>query len=168
MQTSQIKTKRWSKKDCTPSPYQREAACPIQDPVEWIAMYGLEFAKYFSALIEAKQEGWKFPKPTTSRISYRQKQIMARLESAAESGNELDFLAALKELDLDSKTAADFVKVIRLARKAGAYLAAREISIEGLHRFPDNLDIQKRAKALAPPKVISRNLPPEPTLEANR
>lgn len=81
--------------------------------------------------------------------------IVARLEALAETDDEISFLDLLGELDYEWLSAADFVRVMKAALKAGAYPAARAISVEASNRYPAHTEIHKYASALAPPKVIS-------------
>ncbi len=94
--------------------------------------------------------------------------IMARLEDAASAGNERDFLEALKEVEWRNRTPGDFTRAIQLAFKVGAHLAAGQLSVEGAKYHPDDPEIQKYARVLAPPKVVSRRLPPNVSRKANR
>ena len=100
--------------------------------------------------------------------SNRQEGIEARLESAAEAGDEGAFLNILNELDWQNRPVEDFLQIISLALKSGAYLAARRISEKGIQCFPNNLEMQKYARILAPPQVKATNLPPDPGIKANR
>lgn len=63
---------------------------------------------------------------------------------------------------------ADFVRAVHLALKAGAYLAACRISAEGAKHHPEDSEVQKQARVLAPPTVISGRIPPDPARKANR
>jgi hypothetical protein len=56
---------------------------------------------------------------------------------------------------------------MRLALKAGAHLTAREISVQAQRRYPADSELQKYARILAPPKLISSGLPSHPDIEAN-
>jgi hypothetical protein len=52
--------------------------------------------------------------------------------------------------------------------EAGAYLAARRIAALGTDRYPGDLELEKYARALAPPRVISGALPPDGSVAANQ
>lgn len=97
-----------------------------------------------------------------------QERAMARLEDAANAKDEHAFLEALKEVEWRNRPPADFTRAAQWALKAGAYKAAYQISAEGAKHHPDNLEVQKYARVLAPPKVVSGKEPPDPTLKANR
>ena len=45
---------------------------------------------------------------------------------------------------------------------------ARELSAEGVRRYPHNSELQKYARALAPPKVVRSDLAPTLSIRANR
>ncbi len=106
--------------------------------------------------------------PFLSVLSESQREsVIARLEDAAETGDEIAFLSAVKELEGEELSAADFIRVIRLAHAAGAYLAAREFSARGASIHSSDSELQKCARVLAPPKVIGRGLPARPDIKAN-
>ncbi len=92
---------------------------------------------------------------------------MARLEDAAEAGDERAFLLALKEIENEELSVADFIRIIRWALRAGAYKAAYEVSARGASLYPADSELQKHARVLAPPKLISSSLPPDPDIEVN-
>ncbi|MGH9855378.1 MAG: hypothetical protein ACREBD_36550 [Blastocatellia bacterium] len=92
---------------------------------------------------------------------------MNRMEDAAEAGNGYAFLSAYKELEDEELPPADYIRIIRLALKAGAHLAAREISAQAIRRHPSDSEIQKYARLLAPPKLVRRSLQTHPYIEAN-
>jgi hypothetical protein len=94
-------------------------------------------------------------------------ETMARLENAAKAGDERAFLLALKEIEYEELSVADFIRIIRGALKAGAYKAAYEVSARGATLYPADSELQKHARVLAPPKLISSSLPPDPDVEAN-
>jgi len=94
--------------------------------------------------------------------------LIALLERAAESGDESVFLGIEKAIDWSARLPEDFIRGINLALKAGAFLLARELSAKGAKRYPDHLELQKAARVLAPPKVIRSDLPPTPSVKANR
>jgi hypothetical protein len=93
---------------------------------------------------------------------------MARLEDAASTGEKREFLEALNEIEWQDRTPEDFLRAIQLAFKVGAHLAARQLSVEGTKHYPADPEIRKYARVLAPPKVVSRKVPPDPTRRANR
>jgi hypothetical protein len=93
---------------------------------------------------------------------------LSGLRAAADTGDEQSFLAALGTVEWAEMIAVDFLLATRLALKAGAYLAARMISARGLERYPEDSELQKFARALAPPRVISAAVPPDPAVAANQ
>lgn len=94
--------------------------------------------------------------------------LLAFLEEVAEAEDEAAFLFIGKAIDWSGRTAEEFVRGIKLALKAGALLFARELSSEGVKRYPDHRELQKSARVLAQPKVIRSDLPPVPSVKANR
>lgn len=77
--------------------------------------------------------------------------VIARLEEAAEAGNPDDFVTALRDLEDEDLSAAEFVHLIKLALEAGAYSAARQLSSRGASLHPSDAELQKCARVLAPP-----------------
>lgn len=82
-------------------------------------------------------------------------QVVTRLKEAAKAKDRRTFLETLNEVDQRDWSAEDFVDTVRLALEAGAYLAARQISEEGANYYPNNSELQKYARALSPPRVVS-------------
>ena len=93
---------------------------------------------------------------------------MALLEEVAEAEEEAALLSIGKAVDWSERSAEDFVLGIKLALKAGVFLLARELASEGAKRHPEHEELQKSARVLAPPKVIRSDLPPAPSVKANR
>lgn len=92
---------------------------------------------------------------------------MAILEAAAELKDERAFLSAKKSINWRERPPEDFIRAVHLALAAGAHLAARHLASQGAQQYPSHAELQKYARVLAPPKLIRRNLPPDPTLGAN-
>ena len=70
--------------------------------------------------------------------------------------------------DLSPRSPEDFINGIEEAFRTGAFALARDLSVEGAARYPDHSDLQQYARVLAPPKVVKSNLPPNPSVRANR
>lgn len=84
-----------------------------------------------------------------------QERAMAHLEGTAKAGDERAFLDALKSITWQNRAPADLMRAVKLALEAGAHLAARQLAIEGAERYPNDPQVQKYARLLAPPKVVS-------------
>ena len=93
---------------------------------------------------------------------------MLQLKTAAETGDERAFRVVQKTIDWQRWSPEDFLRAIQLALQAGAHLAARQISVEGVAEYPEHGELQKYARILAPPKVTRSDEPPNPTLKTNR
>lgn len=102
------------------------------------------------------------------RMRHRQSAVFNELEQIAQTGNELRFVKALEMMDWNDRPALDFAKGIRLALRAGAHLAARQISEKAVRAHPSNPELLRFVRALAPPRVISSTLPSDETGNANR
>lgn len=93
---------------------------------------------------------------------------MVGLEKSAEAGNEQAFIEAAQAISWQTRPPGDFLRAIHFAFAAGAHLYARRLAAKGAEQYPEHQELQKYARILAPPKVIQSNLPPDPTLGANR
>lgn len=110
-----------------------------------------------------------FESLSTKRAELRkQRTIIARLAEAVDKGNEEEFVEILNEIRWEGRPSEDFINTIKLALKVGAHLVAREIASEGVKHHPANQEIQKHGRILAPPKIISSDLPPDPSQKLNR
>jgi hypothetical protein len=94
--------------------------------------------------------------------------LMGFLEGTAESEEESAFLSIAKAIDWTARPPEDLLRGLRLALRVGAFSLARELSTEGARRYPRNPELQKYACVLAPPKVVRSDLPPTPSVKANR
>lgn len=79
------------------------------------------------------------------------------LSNAAGMADEGAFLQALEEVRWQDQTAEDFVRMIRLALKAGAHLTARNIAEKGQKYWNRDVRVREYARVLAPARVISTN-----------
>jgi hypothetical protein len=77
-------------------------------------------------------------------------------------------LAASQVIDWTNRPPKDFILGTRLALAAGAHLTARALATQGAERYPDYAELQNYARILAPPKVIRSELPPDPSIRADR
>ena len=97
-----------------------------------------------------------------------QEHTLSRLEDAAEAHDRGAFLEALQDIEWRDRPPMDFTRAIQLAFRVGAHLAARQISAEGARHHAEDAEIQKYARVLAPPRVISKSVPSDPARKANR
>ena len=91
---------------------------------------------------------------------------MLRLEAAAQSGSEREFLATYRGLNWSRRSPEDIMQAVQWALAAGAHLAARNLSARGAALYPNHAELQKYARVLAPPKIIRRD-PPRPSIQAD-
>lgn len=87
---------------------------------------------------------------------------------AAESRNEVAFLQAARQVDWSQRPASDLDHAIRLALSAGAHFYARGLADLAVKLYPGNQELQKMARILAPPRVVQKRLPPDPSVRANQ
>jgi hypothetical protein len=107
-------------------------------------------------------------RPLPTVLVSAENDAMARMESAAATGDERAFLAAKDALDWETRPAEDFLRAVQLALSAGAHMAARNLAAQGAARHPNDANLQKYARILAPPRVLRSDAPPHPGLRANR
>ncbi len=93
--------------------------------------------------------------------------LLLWLETAAQRGDEDDFLAVIDAIERKDFSPQDYARLIRLALSAGAHLKARKLAQEAAGRFPEDEELEKTARILAPPQVASAKLPPSPAVRDN-
>jgi hypothetical protein len=81
---------------------------------------------------------------------------LAAMAAATIAQDEDAFLAASRLVDWEQSDAATFETAIHLALAAGAHLAARQLATQGAALHPSAPYLQKAARILAPPQVVSR------------
>lgn len=89
------------------------------------------------------------------------------LSAAAEAGEAERFDAICRQIDWSSRSPGDFIRAIKLALLAGAFMTARRLSEKGVERFPDEPLIRRHAELQAPARVIRSDLPAEPEMGLN-
>ncbi len=65
------------------------------------------------------------------------------------------------------RTDAEYIAAVRQALAEGAHLDARQLASEGYEKHPGNDELRRMAKVLAPPRIISTNLPANPGIALN-
>jgi len=93
---------------------------------------------------------------------------MAALQAAADAQDENAFLATYRTIDWEHSDARTFEIAIHLALAAGAHMAARRLAAQGAALHSESKRLQNVARALAPPRVLMRNLPAEEGPDTNR
>ena len=116
------------------------------------AQRGLALPDYLREL--AEQDALRHTGEEPLPASHSVPEWAAGLRTAADSGDEIGFIVALREAPRDALTAQDWELAIRLALQAGAHVQARELAQEGARRFPNDQRLQKRAHILSPPRVV--------------
>lgn len=89
-----------------------------------------------------------------------------QLAQAAQTHNAQAFVMAYQAIDWTTRSPAEFARAIQWALTAGAHLTARSLATAGAAQYPDDAELQKAARILAPPKLL-RRLPAEPEKRAN-
>lgn len=133
-------------------------------------MYVLEhrFPKHISELV-VTEVNWALGLPRIPTCPKGgQDKAMARLEKAANNGNESDFLKALNEIHWQGRPVSDFVRSIKLAFRAGAFAAARHIVAEATKYHAGDAEIQRYAKVLTPVRRVATTTETPVSTRANR
>lgn len=86
---------------------------------------------------------------------------MSLLEAASSIGDEVAFAEVVNSIKWYYRSAEDYLKAVRLALSIGAHMQARKLAAEGGLRFPDNDELQKFARILAPSTIVDAHLPPD-------
>lgn len=89
-----------------------------------------------------------------------------QLAHAAQSGDAQAFVTAYQAIDWTTRSPAEFARAIHWALTTGAHLTARALATAGAAQYPDDAELQKAARILAPPRLL-RRLPADPTIRAN-
>lgn len=89
------------------------------------------------------------------------------LEIAAERQDERAFIATANDIDWSTRSAEDYATAVHLALASGAHMKARQLAIGGSEKYPEHEEITKMAKVLAPPLILSTNIPSKPGAGAN-
>ena len=87
---------------------------------------------------------------------------MDKLEAASRARDEQDFVSVADRIAWDKRPAEDILNAVQLSLFAGAHLKARQLAMLGADYYPDHVELQKYARILAPPKVLSSSLPADP------
>jgi hypothetical protein len=90
------------------------------------------------------------------------------LRMAAEANDEKRFVTAMRFVNWSQLSATDFFNVVHLALEAGAHLTARRLAIGGFQRYPRDPALRRMYQFLRAPQVLNADLPPVPSLKANR
>jgi hypothetical protein len=92
--------------------------------------------------------------------------LWRQLADATAAGDAQAFVTAYHLIDWSTRTPDEFERAIHWALAAGAHLTARSLATAGAAQYPDDAELQKAARILAPPKLL-RRLPAEPEKRAN-
>lgn len=76
------------------------------------------------------------------------------LSALAEQGNGAAFARQAAEIAWDAYPPQEIARAVQLALAAGAPLTARHLSAEGYRLYPEDAELAKMARILAPPKVL--------------
>jgi hypothetical protein len=83
---------------------------------------------------------------------------LGTLKQAAEDGDEQAFVDAAEMIDWSSSDVGVFHEGVRLALMAGAHLLARSLASKGAALYPQDPELQKMARILGPPRVLSTDI----------
>jgi hypothetical protein len=105
--------------------------------------------------------------PVEQTYVYYYDREMLQLERAVRLEDEDEFNHLVAEMDWYKRSGNDYLKAVKMALEVGAFLTARKLSQEGETRFPNNLELRKYAKVLAPVKTIRTDVPSDPGVAKN-
>jgi hypothetical protein len=106
-----------------------------------------------------------FTRERTSTV--KQDYEMSLLEQAALLVDEDKFAEIENSIAWELRPVNDFLNAVKLALKCGAHVQARRLANAGGQRFPENDEMQKYARILAPSKIVDSHLPPDPDAAAD-
>ena len=93
---------------------------------------------------------------------------LTRLERAASARDARAFERILRSISWETRPRSDFLGAIRLGLGIGAYAAVQRVACLGKEHHPDDEQLQRFARVLAPPTVTRRKASSDPTIRANR
>ncbi|HEX5702394.1 MAG TPA: hypothetical protein VFX97_04155 [Pyrinomonadaceae bacterium] len=85
----------------------------------------------------------------------------ARLDAAAKFKNVAVFLQEIKSIVWSNQSASHILRAVDLSLGIGAHVAARELATQGAQIHPENAELQKYARILAPARITDKR----PTLD---
>ena len=103
----------------------------------------------------------------TAELMTQEDAAWLAMQLAAEEGDAAGYMRAARAIDWDRRNARDFVNAVKWALAAGAHLKARELAGKGAELFPDDHELVKMARILAPPKFVGTS-PADPAVKLNR
>lgn len=105
--------------------------------------------------------------PVEQTFPYHYDREMTQLERAVLLEDTDGFAQLVTNMDWQIRSADDYLTAIELALRVGAHLTARKLTQDGASRFPDDDEIVKHAKILAPVRTIQSNAPADPGVAKN-
>ncbi len=94
-------------------------------------------------------------------------EVLERLRAAL-SGGEPAFVQAIQDVCRESFSAATHTEAVRLALQAGAHGLARTLAAEGSRKYPDDPELAKMARILAPSELLDVTRPVDPSVSLNQ
>ncbi len=105
--------------------------------------------------------------PIEQTFPYHYDREMTQLERAVVLEDTDSFAQLVADMDWQIRPVDDYLKAIELALQVGAHLTARKLTQDGASRFPEDVEIAKHVKILAPVKTIQSNAPADPGVAKN-
>lgn len=97
---------------------------------------------------DAEQDKDAWPSSRANSVDDSDDEQISILEQAATNGDEIAFLTALEKSDLSNCSPRQFVQTIKLAFRAGAFIAACDIAAEGHRRYPEDAELNRYVQVL--------------------
>jgi hypothetical protein len=144
-------------------------AFPVVDSMEWLKPTDfIDNVEVSSFTVSVTDSSSAFRYVHQELIQSSEQIRWEHLEAAAHDGNEAEFIAMAKTIDWEKCNAEGYIKAVKLALSATAYLKARLLATDGAKRYNEDPELQKYALVLAPPKVLPNHTPADPNIRKNR
>ncbi len=112
---------------------------------------------------EIINNAWKFAPNESSQLTGNP---LEELRQAAADGMQTEFIEAIVNID-HWQYPLHIKEAIELALKMGCYGTATKLANDGVKLYPEDNQLQKLARVLAPPKVVKTGVPPNKGLGAS-
>jgi hypothetical protein len=106
---------------------------------------------------------WEFAPNQSSQLA---RDLSVELREVAAGGTETEFIEAITNID-DWQYPSHIKEAIELALNMGWYVTAAKLASDGVKVYPEDDQLQKYARVLAPPKVVKTGIPPSKGLGAS-
>lgn len=146
----------------------KQSAFPVVDLMDWLRRTDSGNFEGLSFIVSVTGSSAAYGYTPQALYQSSEQIGWERMKAAAQDANETEFIAAAKTIDWENCMAEDYINAVRLALSATAYLKARLLATDGANRYPEDAELQKYARVLAPPKVLPNHTPADPAIRKDR